>query len=129
MDYQDEFAIETQHPADKVVLLALKGEVDVFTSLGLMESIIEAFAEHPDVIAVDLSELRFMDSAGLRVLVEGGRHIEDGGVRFVVILPSDNQLAHLPQLNGLHRVLNVSETMEDALGSWLDEAGELPAGV
>ena len=86
MDYQDGFEIETKRPTAKVVLLAVRGEVDVCTSLGLMESIIEAFAEHPEVIAVDLSELRYMDSAGLGVLLQSARHIEDGGMRFAVDL-------------------------------------------
>lgn len=129
MDYQDGFEIETQRPAAKVVLLAVKGEVDVCTSLGLMESMIAAFAEHPEVIVVDLTELRFMDSAGLQGLLQSARHIEEGGVRFAVILPSDHPLAQLPQLIGLRRLLHVHESVEDALGPWLDEAGELPAGV
>jgi anti-anti-sigma factor len=129
MEHEDEFEIEMQRPADKVVLLALRGEVDVCTSLALMESLIEAFVEHPGVIAVDLSELRSIDSAGLGALLQGARHIEDGGVRFAVILPSDHGLAQLPQLVGLHRQLSVHESREDALGPWLDEGGELPTGV
>jgi anti-anti-sigma factor len=127
--YQHGFEIETQHPAAGVVLLAVRGGVDVCTSLGLMESLIEAFAEHPEVIAVDLGDLRSIDSAGLRVLLHGARHIEEGGVRFVVVLPADHGLAHLPQLDGMHRAIAVHESLEDALGPWLDQAGELPAGV
>jgi anti-anti-sigma factor len=129
MDYQDGFEIETQRPAAKVVLLTVKGEVDVCTSIGLMESIIGAFREHPELIAVDLSGLRYMDSAGLRLLTEAARHIEDGGVRFAVILPLDHQLARLPQLVGLHRRLNLNESLEEALGPWLEETEELPTGV
>jgi anti-anti-sigma factor len=129
MDYQPEFEIEKRRPAAEVVLLTVRGEVDVCTSLGLMESMIEAFAEHPEVIAVDLSELRSMDSAGLRVLLNGARHIEEGGVRFTVVLPCDHDLADLPQSIDLRRELSVHESTEDALGPWLDEAGELPAGV
>jgi anti-sigma B factor antagonist len=120
MDYQG-FEIETRRPAASIVLLAVTGELDVCTSHGLMESIIEAFGEHPEMITVDLSELRYMDSAGLRVLVEGGRQIEGVGVRFAVILPSDHQLAQLPQLIGLHRLLKVHESAEAALGPWLDQ--------
>jgi anti-anti-sigma factor len=121
MDYQEGFEIETRRPAAKIVVLAVKGEIDVCTSHGLMQSIIEAFGEHPEMIAVDLSGLRHMDSAGVRVLVEGGRQIEGAGVRFVVILPSDHQLAQLPQLIGVHRLLNVHESTEVALGPWLDQ--------
>lgn len=129
MDYQKGFEIETQRPAAKVILIAARGEIDACTSLVLMESMIEAFAEHPELIAVDLSELGYMDSAGLRALMNSARHIEDGGVRFAVVLPSHHSLAQLPQLVDLHRRINVHESREDALGPWLDEAGELPAGA
>jgi anti-anti-sigma factor len=130
MDYTYQgFAIETQRPAAKVVLLTLRGEVDVCTSFGLMEAIIAALAERPEVIAVDLSGLHYMDSAGLRVLLQSTRHLGDAGVHLAAILPPDHHLAQLPQLVGLHRMLSVHESMEDALGPWLDEAGELPTSV
>jgi anti-sigma B factor antagonist len=129
MDHPYECEIEMQHPADNVVLLAVRGEVDVCTSLALMQSMIEAFAEHPEMIAVDLSELGYIDSAGLGVLLQAAGHVEEGGVRFAVILPSDRRLAQLPQLVGLRRQLSMHDSREDALGPWLDEAGELPTGV
>ena len=112
-----------------VVLLGLKGEVDVCTSLGLMEAMIAALAEQPEMIAVDLSGLWYMDSAGLRVLLQSARHMGDAGIRLAAILPSDHRLTQLPQLVGLHRQLSVHESAEDALRPWLDGAGEFPAGV
>jgi anti-anti-sigma factor len=125
MDYDNEgFEIETRRPAPKVRVLALSGEVDVCASLGLMESVVEAFREQPEVIAVDLTGLRFMDSAGLQVLLQSARHIEESGVRFAVVLPSDHPLTGQPHITGLHRRMNVHESAEDALGPWLDEAGE-----
>jgi anti-sigma B factor antagonist len=125
MDYRDAFEIETTRPAAKVVILAVRGEIDICASHELMEAIIGAFGEHPEMIAVDLSELQYMDSVGLRVLVEGGRHIEGVGVRFGVILPPEHRLARLPQLIGLHRRLNVHESREVALRQWLDPESEL----
>lgn len=69
-----------------------------------------------------------MDPAGLRTLEEGARHLGDGGVRFAVICPSSHERARLPQLAGLHGVLNVHEWMGAAMEPWLDEAGETLAG-
>jgi anti-sigma B factor antagonist len=125
MDYDYEgFEIETRRPAPNVRVLAVRGEVDVYTSLGLMDSVIEVYRERPEVIALDLTDLRFMDSAGLQVLLQSARHIEEGGVRFAVVLPSDHPLARQPHLTGLHRRINVHESAEDALGPWLEEGGE-----
>ncbi len=121
--------IDVQRPASGVILLALRGEVDLWTSLQLMESIIDAFHEHPELIAVDLRDVLSMDAAGLGVLAKGARHIEDGRVRFAVICPSDHRVMPLLQLAGIERALNIHESADDALGPWLGEAGETPAGV
>ncbi len=48
-------------------------------------------------------------------------------MRFAVICPSDHRLA--PQLTGLNRALDVHESTDDALGPWLDNEEEMPAGV
>ena len=123
------FEIDVQHPATDVVLLSVRGEVDLWNSVALMEAIIGAFAEHPELIAVDLSDVAFMDAAGLRVLAEGAHHMEEARVRFAVVCPTSSQVAGLLGSANAHRLLNVHESTEDALGPWLDEAGELPAGV
>jgi anti-anti-sigma factor len=118
------FNIVSERPAPKAVVLRVTGEVDLWTSFTLMESLIAAQSEHPDLIAVDLSDVPLMDDAGLRTLEEGARDLADGGVHFAVVSPPGHELAHLPQLAGLHRVLNVHESVKDALGPRLDETGE-----
>ena len=129
-DSRDGFEIEVQRPAPGVILLRLQGEIDMWASLPLMERIIEAFHEHPALIAVDLSDVGFMDTAGLGVLVEGQRHIEDGRVRFAVICPSDHRVMRFLQLAGQEGALSIHESAADALGPWLDgKAGEVPAGA
>ena len=127
MGSRDGFEIEVRRPSPNVILLRLQGAVDMWTSFTLMESIIEAFAEHPALIAVDLSDVRSIDDAGVRVLVDGARPIEDGRVRFAVICPPDHKLA--AQLSGLGRALHVHESAYDALEPWLDNEEEIPAGV
>lgn len=84
------FRIGVSHPTTGVVLLRVRGEVDVYTSLSLMDSIIEAFSEHPVLITVDLSAVGSIDSAGLGTLEEGARLLEDGGVHFAVVSPSNS---------------------------------------
>ena len=130
MDSLDGFEIDVQRPVSGVILLALKGEVDLWTSFQLMESIIEAFHEHPALVVVDLSDVRFMDDAGLGILAEGARHIEEAGGRFAVVCPSHHRVTRQLQLAGLEPALHVRESADDALEPWLDsEAGEIPAGV
>jgi anti-anti-sigma factor len=121
--------ILAERPAPNVVLLRLTGKLDLWTSVSLMESIIAANAEHPELIAVDMSEAMSIDALGLRVLGEGARHLEDGGVHFAIISPAGHELARLPQLADLHRLLNVHESMDDVMRPLSGEAGEIRAGA
>ena len=126
---RDGFAVEVQRQAPGVILLRVEGKLDLWTSLPLMDAIIEAFHEHPELIAVDMSDVVAMDGTGLHVLVEGARHIEDAGGRFAVVCPAGSELARLLAQAHAQRTLTVHESMDDALGPWLDATGELPAGV
>ena len=120
----DHFEIQKRYPAPKVVHLRVKGELDLCTSLPLRESLAAAFGERPDVVAVDLSDVRFMDAAGLGVLADGARRGADARARFAVICPPRHRVERLLQLAGLHRVLNIHESADDALGPWLGSEEE-----
>ena len=126
---RDGFAIEVQRPAATVILLRVEGKLDLWTSLPLMDAIIDAFHEHPELLAVDVSDVVAMDGTGLHVLVEGARHIEDAGGRFAVVCPAGSEVARLLEQDHAQRALSVHESTDDALGPWLDAAGEVPAGV
>ncbi len=126
---RDGFEIEVQRPASGVILLRVEGEIDVWTSLPLMDAIIEAFHEHPELIAVDVNDVPSIDGFGLRVLVEGAGHIETGRVRFAVICPARSEVGRLLGQTDSSLRLDVHESVDDALKGRLGEAGELPAGV
>lgn len=57
----------------RTAVIALEGAVDLFTSHLLAECISNAAAEGATDIHIDLSALRFIDSSGLRVLVDARR--------------------------------------------------------
>ena len=126
MDPHDHFQIEVLHPAPEVVLITLRGEVDLWTSFPLMEAIAAAVGEGPELIAVDLSQVRCMDEAGLRVLENGARHTLTG--RFAVICPEDSEMTPLLRRDGLHGALNLHQSAIDALRPWLADEDEELAG-
>ena len=126
---RESFAIEVQRPTATVVVLRVEGKLDLWTSLPLMDAIIDAFHEHPELIAVDVSGVLSLDGTGLKALVEGSHRIEEARVRFSVVCPAGGEVARLLGQTEAQRALNVHESLDDALKPWLDEAGELPAGV
>ena len=84
----DGFEIEVERPVEEVVILKLSGEIDLYTSFSLMESVAAVVAERPELLAVDLSGVEFMDGAGVKVLESAARHIDARHTRFTVICPS-----------------------------------------
>ncbi len=123
----DDFEIEVQRPAEAVVVLKPRGEVDLCTSFALMESVAAAVAERPALLAVDLSGVELMDGSGVKVLESAARHIDARHTRFTVICPSHNGVWHLLQLVGLHREAYVHESAEEALRQWIGDEDEDPS--
>jgi anti-sigma B factor antagonist len=70
-------------------VLALEGELDLGTAEPLRESLFEVIEGAGDGVAVDMSECSFIDSTGLRILVEAARHLGRDGRRLRLIGMSD----------------------------------------
>jgi anti-sigma B factor antagonist len=95
-----------------------KGEVDAYTVGQFRESLGE-LAETTRLI-IDLSEVPFMDSAGLGALIGGIRKVRDndGDVAVACDRPTLTRLLHT---TGFDRIVPVSESIPDAIAA-LDEA-------
>jgi anti-anti-sigma factor len=69
-----------------VAFVTLRGELDLL-STGDLEGELERLVREPgvDVIALDLRELEFMDSSGLRLVVLTERALRGDGGRLVLV--------------------------------------------
>lgn len=81
----------------------MRGEIDLYTSPQLRESLMggRADAESPPFLALDLTEVGFVDSSGLGVIVGGLKHVRERGGDLVVIAADDSPLAKLLALTNL----------------------------
>lgn len=64
------FKITTQKKG-KVALVYVEGEIDMFTSPNLRDTLLPYFKPSTPAVIVDLSKVSFMDSSGIATLVEG----------------------------------------------------------
>jgi anti-anti-sigma factor len=78
------FSVSATERSGRVVVL-VRGELDLATAPEL-EKVVSDSLDAGDEVAVDLRELEFMDSTGLRVLVSAHARA-GGGKRFVVVRP------------------------------------------
>lgn len=90
------------------------GELDAYTVTDFRQSLGE-LASHPQVV-IDLSEVPFMDSAGLGALIGGIRRARENGGE-VAVACSRPTLTRLLHTTGFDRIVPVTETLEDAIAA------------
>lgn len=94
-----------RHDVRDGVLLSLRGELDLTTASMAEDELIEA-QESYELVVLDLRELWFMDSTGLRLIVIAERRARDSGHRLVVV-QGPPQLQRVLELTGLIEFLDV----------------------
>lgn len=104
------FQLEVEDDGELLVL-RLRGELDLAT-IGQVQETIDRYCPGRRAVVVDLSALEFMDSSGLRVMVELQRR-DDGTT--VAFLPAGDRVARLLSMTGVANSLNWVDRPEDAL--------------
>jgi anti-sigma B factor antagonist len=72
---------------DGYELLAVEGELDMATASRMISALNEAFADLDRPLVVDLSEVAFMDSTGLALLMNAHRRVKRRGQGFAIVCP------------------------------------------
>lgn len=105
--------------SDGYTLCRPRGELDAYTVTSFREALGE-LATHPRVV-IDLSEVPFMDSAGLGALIGGIRRAREHGGD-VAVACSRPTLTRLLHTTGFDRIVPVTETLDDAVAALGDPA-------
>ncbi len=92
---------------DAVATVVVTGELDLATAPRLSAALGEHF--DAEMLVVDLTDTRFIDSTGVRMLIEADRRAVDSGARVVVIVGDGpvRRVLELCELDG--RLAIVSE--------------------
>jgi anti-sigma B factor antagonist len=94
------------------VVVRVAGVVDMLTADTLAQHLSVAMEPAPAALIVDLSEVDFLSSAGLEVLVNTHN---DAGDTTAVVVVSDKPVTGRPiRLTGLDQVLTLCCTVQDA---------------
>ncbi len=110
----DAFFEVTDSERPGVAVLDVRGEIDVATSPELQEILVELIGRGPELLIVNLTDVSFIDSTGLGVLVGAVRDVRAGGgdLRLVVTEP---HIMKLLELTGLDEVFSVVSNASDAV--------------
>ena len=99
---------------DEVTVLTVHGEIDALTAPLLAEAITRALSGPSTALIVDLSELDFLASAGMTVLLHGNRCAASESKRFGVV--ADGTATGRPmKLLGLDTKLSIFDSLDAAI--------------
>jgi anti-anti-sigma factor len=105
-----ELAIDTRKDGD-VVHLSLGGEFDLAGVPQFQAVIAKVEADAPAAIVLDLSDLDFMDSSGLRAIVTADARARKAGRRLAIV-PGPPSVRGVFQITGLDAQLELIEDAE-----------------
>jgi anti-sigma B factor antagonist len=97
-------------------VVALSGEVDAHSAPRLGSRLFGLAEEGKTGVVVDLSEVTFMDSTGIGVLLNALRHFSLRHVSMVLVCPTERLLRPF-QVTGLVGRLRIFDSREKALGA------------
>jgi anti-anti-sigma factor len=90
------------------VHVTLTGELDISTAQRLEDDLRRVEADSPELIVLDLQQLSFMDSTGLRLLIMADARAREDGRRVDIV--RGNEMVHrVMRLTRLDERLNIVE--------------------
>jgi anti-sigma B factor antagonist len=99
------------------VVVALAGELDLYNAHVVRDALLECCSEDPDRLVVDLSEVEFIDSTALGVLIEARSRMTNR--RGFLLAAPGLETRRALEVSGLDRHFTVHATRADALSAAL----------
>ncbi len=111
---QGPFRVEVRSD-ERATVLAISGELDLASSSALESELARVFdAENNELVILDLSELEFMDSTGLSILVKAHQRAQEAGRRFGLV-KGRPQVQRLLSLTGVSERMRVADSLQELL--------------
>ena len=95
----------SQFIKDDTCTLSLSGRLDTLTSPQLEEKLNEVFGKEYREVVIDLRELEYISSAGLRVLLYGQKNMPEKGK--LIIRNAGDQIMEVFELTGFVDILTI----------------------
>jgi anti-anti-sigma factor len=88
-----------------LIHVVLRGELDISTATRLEDDLLRVEADGPATLVLDLSQLDFMDSTGLRLVIAADDRAREAGRRFAIVRGNE-------MLQRVLRVTRLDERLE-----------------
>ncbi|MEA2299414.1 MAG: anti-sigma factor antagonist [Solirubrobacteraceae bacterium] len=100
---------------DRPLVAAVAGDVDIATAAGMSEAVIGALDQSPGRggVVLDFTNVGFMDSTGLRAVLDISRRLDLGAASLVLLSPT-RPVRKLLSLAGLDERMPIATSIEQA---------------
>ena len=101
---------------DQVVLARVSGEIDIACADRLEEAIVAAaWAANDAGLVVDLSDVGFLDSAGIRLVFSIHRALTESGRPMAIVVPDGARIASVLRIVDMPSVVWTAATVDGAI--------------
>ncbi|HEX3451905.1 MAG TPA: STAS domain-containing protein [Solirubrobacteraceae bacterium] len=102
---------------DGVSVARPREDIDAASARRVRDALAECLDEGSDSLVLDLSETRYVDSAGIDMLFRLFGVLRERRARLQLVIPRDSNLARLAAIVALPSVVPVHESVELALAA------------
>jgi anti-sigma B factor antagonist len=111
-----DFEIEERRVDSDTHVVAVFGEIDLFTAPEFKQAVLTVIDAGSDRVVVDLTEVTFIDSSSLGVLIGAHRRLKSRGGSLVVACAREAILKTF-RITGLDGVFRLEPSVDEALAS------------
>ena len=108
------FELSSEQHDERTHVIHVKGEIHVSTAKDFAQRLDDAMSQDAGAIVLDLTEVEFIDSTGLTVLLNGQRNVTLRGGRLALAV-SNPTVLRLFEITRLDSTLDIEPTLQDAL--------------
>jgi anti-sigma B factor antagonist len=110
------FDIKTEQLGDDAYVIALAGEVDLYTAPEFKQQLLEVIGQGGKQVIVDFSDTTFIDSTTLGVLVGGVKRLRTNEGQLSLVC-SERNITKIFEITGLDRVFTIYPTRGAAVAN------------
>jgi len=92
-------------------------DIDAASARRLRDALAASLDDGGDELVVDLSQTRYIDSAGIDMLFRLHELLRERRARLLLVIPPDSNLARLAEIVALPSAMPVHESVERALAA------------
>jgi anti-anti-sigma factor len=101
----------------EVPIARITGEIDLSVTAMLGDRLEAAIPDRGPGLVLDLTDVSYVDSSGLRLLLETAKRLEERDLELRVVVADDSPVATLLTTTRLYEILRVDETLAAAVAA------------